>query len=208
MKRHLLAADLADMPKIPRLNFFNALSGFKGVNLLGTINAEGQTNLAVFNSVIHIGSHPAYMGFMLRPLTEPRHTYENIKANGHFTINQVHEGIFRQAHQTSAKYPAAVSEFEACGLTPWYTSQLLAPYILESNIQIGLTFEEEHHIKANDTLIIVGKVLEIWVPENSIGESGHINLEEFDAVAVSGLDTYYRVKRIARLDYAKRPNIS
>jgi flavin reductase (DIM6/NTAB) family NADH-FMN oxidoreductase RutF len=208
MKRHLLAADLADMPKIPRLNFFNALSGFKGVNLIGTINAEGQTNLAVFNSVIHIGSHPAYMGFMLRPLTEPRHTYENIKTNGHFTINQVHEGIFRQAHQTSAKYPAEVSEFDACGLTPWYTPQLLAPYVLESNIQIGLTFEEEHHIKANDTLIIIGKVIEIWVPENSIEESGHINLEEFNAVAVSGLDTYYRVEKLARLDYAKRPNIS
>lgn len=206
MKRHLLAADLADMPKIPRLNFFNALSGFKGVNLIGTINSEGQTNLAVFNSVIHIGSHPAYMGFMLRPLTEPRHTYENIKANGHFTINQVHEGIFKQAHQTSAKFPAAVSEFDAVGLTPWYTPQLLAPYVAESHLQIGLSFEEEHHIKANDTIIVIGKVIEIWLPDNSIEESGHINLEEFDAVAVSGLDTYYRVEKISRMGYAKRPN--
>jgi flavin reductase (DIM6/NTAB) family NADH-FMN oxidoreductase RutF len=206
MKQHIPAAELARMAKIPRLNFFNALSGFKGVNLIGTINNAGQTNLAVFNSVIHIGSEPAYMGFMLRPLTEPRHTYENIKANRQFTINQVHQGIYQQAHQTSAKYPESVSEFEACKLTPWYSAQVLAPYVLESHFQIGLNYEEEHHIKANDTLIIIGKVVEIWIPENSMENSGHINLEDYNAVAVSGLDTYYSVQRLERLDYAKRPS--
>lgn len=203
MLQRLSPEDLAALPKVPRLNLFNALSGPQSVNLIGTQDAQGNPNLAVFNSITHIGSHPPLLGFMLRPLTEPRHTYQNLKATGFFTINQVHAAIYPQAHQTSAKYPAGSSEFAAVGLTPWSSPTVAAPYVAESQIRLGLSFLEEHLIRANETLIIIGKVEEIWLPADGITASGHLNWEKYPGVAVIGLDGYCEISPLATLPYAR-----
>ena len=68
---------------------------------------------AIFNSIIHIGSNPPMLGFILRPLTVPRHTYTNFKENDYFTVNQVHKDDIEKAHQTAAKYDTEISEFSA-----------------------------------------------------------------------------------------------
>lgn len=203
MEIHKTAADIAAMPRIPRLNFFNSLSGFKSPFLIGTIDERQHTNLAIFNSLVHIGSDPAFLGFIMRPLTVPRHTYHNILAKKYFTINLVHEGILEQAHQTSADYPWRKSEFEACGLTPQFSELLPAPYVQEARVKMGLQFEEEHRIQANGTILVVGRVLEVFLPEESLSESGHFNPETCGTLAVAGLDTYYRAEQVARLGYAR-----
>lgn len=195
--------DLAAMPRVPRLNFFNSLSGFKTPVLIGTIDERNNTNLAIFNSLVHVSSFPPMLGFMIRPLTVPRHTYHNIKAKGCFTINLVHEGILEQAHQTSADYPWRVSEFDACGLTPRFEEGFAAPYVKEAVVRMGLFFEEEHTIRANGNILLIGRVHDLFVPEESISESGHFNPEMCNTPAVVGLDTYYRTEQISRLGYAR-----
>ena len=97
----------------------------------------------------------------MRPVSVERHTYYNIKETGFFTINQIHKDIFKQAHQTSARYDKDVSEFDACGLTPEFTEIVKAPYVKESKIKIGLKFLEEHEIKSNGTIFIVGEIIEL-----------------------------------------------
>ncbi len=206
MKNKIFALkDILAMEKIERLNLINSLSGFKSASLIGTISRENVLNLALFNSVVHIGSNPPYMGFILRPTVVPRHTYNNIKETGFFSINHVHESILEQAHQTSAKYPEAVSEFKACGLAAEFSQMHSAPYVAESRIKIGLKYAEEHRIKANATLFIVGKIVEIIVPEACLDSNGAVVPEAAGSVAVSGLDTYYRTERLARLNYARPP---
>ena len=132
--------NILDFEKLYRAAFINSLSGFKSANLIGTISSEGKTNLAIFSSVIHVGANPPLMGFLMRPVSVERHTYNNIKETGHFTINHINKEIFKQAHQTSASYEKDISEFDACGLTPEYTETIKAPYVKESKIKIGLKF--------------------------------------------------------------------
>ena len=205
MEIHRTVDDLAAMPRVPRLNFFNSLSGFKCPVLIGTIDERGHTNLAIFNSVVHVSSFPPMLGFMIRPLTVPRHTYHNIKSRGCFTINLVHEGILEQAHQTSADYPWRQSEFEACGLSPEYKNGFAAPFVGEAKVKMSLLFEEEHLIRANGNIFVVGRVQDMYAPEEAISESGQLNPEACDTLAVVGLDTYYRAEPIARLPYARTP---
>ena len=73
------AATIAEMDKIYRLNLINSITGYKSAQLIGTQNNAGATNLAVFSSVIHLGSNPPLIGFILRPTTVPRHTFANLK---------------------------------------------------------------------------------------------------------------------------------
>ncbi len=81
------------------------------------------------SSLTHLGSDPALLGYVCRPDTGARHTYDNIKANGWFTANHIHEGMVQQAHQTSARYPREVSEFAAVGFEEEYVAGIAAPFV-------------------------------------------------------------------------------
>lgn len=149
MIKTLSSADILQMDRHQRRNFVNTLSGVKSAQLIGTQSAQGVNNLGLFNSVVHISASPPSLGFLLRPLTVVRQTYNNLKAQGQFTLNQVHRDIFEKAHQASARYSADTSEFEATGLTPFFTERCTAPHVKEAHIKIGLEFAEEHYLQVN-----------------------------------------------------------
>ncbi len=203
LMQHLKLDDVMNMERRKRATLINYLSGFKSANLIGTKNSTGQLNVAVFNSVVHIGANPPYFGFILRPVNVPRHTYQYINETGYYTINHIHKSFYQAAHQTSAKYDTDVSEFEAVGITPEFRGDFFAPYVAESHIQMGLELKEIHRIECNGTFLIIGKILEIWLPDNSVTMDGHIDLSQQGTVAIGGLDTYYEAHKLNRLEYAR-----
>lgn len=194
--------DIQKMSHVYRLNLINSINGYKAANLIGTKGALGE-NLAIFSSVIHLGSNPPLLGFIMRPTTVERDTYRNIKETGVYTINHIHEGIIQKAHYTSAKFNIGDSEFEKCKLTPSYLNDFKAPYVAESFIKIGLNFKEEIPIPTNKTILIVGEIEEIHLPESSIAENGQIDLNATKTVAISGLNQYHQVNKIATYPYAR-----
>ncbi|THH37826.1 flavin reductase family protein [Neolewinella litorea] len=200
---HLSLDDLMARPAAFRRDLMNTLPGPRGVHLIGTRGHRGTENLAVFSSVVHVGASPPLLGFILRPLTVPRHTYHHLKATGWFTLNTLHPHILDPAHQTSANYPIGESEFAATGLTPTYSDRCKAPYVEESAVRIGLTFEEEYPVRANGTLFIIGRVQEIIVPDRVVAETGHVDHLALETLTVGGLDTYYRATDPIRKDYAR-----
>lgn len=199
----IIKEEILNLEKFYRTSFVNSLSGFKSANLIGSISIEGKTNLAIFGSVIHVGANPPLMGLLMRPVSVERHTYNNIKETGYYTINHINKEISKQAHQTSARYDKDVSEFDVCGLTPEYTETIKAPYVKESQIKIGLKFLEKQEIKSNGTIFIVGEIQEVILPDDVILNDGYVDIEKADTIAISGLDSYHETKRISRLEYAK-----
>lgn len=203
---HLKAQDIASFQKQYRTNLINGLSGYKSAHLLGTQNTQGQLNLAIFSNVIHIGANPPLMGVLHRPVTVEKHSYENIKETGYFTLNHVPVRFFKAAHQTSARYARAISEFDATGFTPWHSPSLAAPYVLESPVKIGLSLLEEKPIESNGTLLLIGQIEELWIEDNLIHPDGYLELGKANTALVQGLETYYEAKFIERLPYAKPDN--
>ena len=201
MKLH--TSDLAALPKRQRAAFINSLSGYKSANLVGSRNAEGHTNLAIVSSVFHLGADPALMGFISRPPSVDRHTLNNIEATGFYSLNHVHEDIVEPAHQTSARYPEDVSEFEATGLSPLMGDICKAPFVGESRIRLGMALREMKSIELNGTVLVIGEIIEIHLPEGAMGEDGFVDIEAHGTVAVSGLDSYHAGQKLCRLSYAK-----
>jgi flavin reductase (DIM6/NTAB) family NADH-FMN oxidoreductase RutF len=195
--------ELDQMEQRFRASFINSITGFKSVVLIGTRNKVNQENLAIFNSIVHLGSNPALIGMIIRPDSVERHTLENIEETGFYTINHILESFVEQAHHTSARYPRNVSEFEASGLTPSYQDDFFAPFVKESNVQIGMEFKTKINIPINNTLMIIGQIKSISLPEKAISTDGYIDLEITKTITNSGLDSYHRTERIARLPYAK-----
>lgn len=186
-----------------RTTLINSLGGFKSTALIGTKNKEGQTNLAIFNSFFHVGANPPLIGFIVRPDSVDRHTLSNILETGELTINHVNKDIYKNAHQTSARYPNDISEFDACGLTEEYIPGFYAPFVKESSIKIHATFAQRINIELNGTVMIIAKIKHITLPENCLGEDGYVNLEEVGTITSCGLDSYHSTQLIGRLSYAK-----
>ena len=165
-KIKMLSSDIVEMDARFRAAFVNSLSGFKSASLIGTINSAGISNLSIFSSVLHIGSDPALIGCIVRPDSSPRHTLSNILAQTYFTVNHVNEAIFKQAHQTSARYAENISEFSATGLTEEFSELFKAPYVKESNLKYGVEFVEKIELAVNGTILVIGKIVEVILPES------------------------------------------
>lgn len=201
---HYTKVDIEKMDHIRRLKVINAVSGIKPANLIGSISTNNSTNLAVFNSVFHLGSNPPLQGFILRPTGEvPRHTYENILQNGQYTINHIHNGIVENAHYTSAKFKEDVSEFEVCGLAAEYLPGFRAPFVKECHLKMGMLFKQAIPIELNGTLLIIGEIQHLILPETAFDEAEDIDLAAIDTVGISGLNTYYELRKSHRFPYAR-----
>lgn len=196
---------IKNMEKQERVHFANSLGGFKSVGLIGTQNKAGQTNLAIVDSILHIGSNPPLFGMIFRPGVVERHTLENILDTGFYTINHINETIFNQAHQTSARYDREVSEFEITGLNSEYKNNFFAPFVTESHIQLAMEFKEKTALTINNTVLIIGEVLAVYFPEDCLQSDGFLDIEKAESITCSGLDSYHKTSRIDRLSYAK-PN--
>lgn len=195
--------DIKAMNRVERLKIINSSSGIKPANLIGTIAENGNTNLAVFSSVIHLGSNPALLGFIARPTGEvPRHTYHNIQQNNYYTINHIHAEFTKNAHYTSAKFDKDISEFERCSLTEEFIKEFKAPFVKESQFKMGMRYREAIPIPLNGTILVIGEIEHLILPDNAMNDND-INLENTNGVGISGLNSYYSLKKIARYPYVR-----
>ena len=186
-----------------RAAFINSLGGFKSLILVGTADQMAASNLAVLNSLFHIGANPPLCGLIFRPDVADRHTLDNILETGWYTINHVSEGFYRAAHQTSARYPKKLSEFSAVGLTPEWHSEIKVPFVAESAIKWLMKFREKHDLTINGTHLVIGEIMEVHIPEDILQEDGFIDIEKAGTLTCSGLDSYHKTQKISRLSYAK-----
>ena len=203
INRQIDEAELLEMEQRYRANFINSLTGFKSLVLVGTAAKNGQKNLAIFNSIVHLGAHPPLIGMVIRPDSVDRHTLQNILETGYYTINHVQEEMMEKAHQTSARYPKTISEFDAVGLEDEVINDFPAPFVKASTIKIGVQFKEKVPFAINGTIFVIGEIKQITLPKDFVQADGFVDLVKAGTITNSGLDSYHVVLDGKRFPYAK-----
>ena len=203
---HYSEEDIEDLDKVFRINLVNSCTGYKSANLIGSKSNEGIPNVAVFSSIVHLGSNPPLLGFFLRP-TEifPRNTYTNIKENGVYTINSIYREIIDDSHHTSAKYDKNISEFSVTNLEEEYINKIYPPFVKNSPIKIEMKFIEEIKIKVNKCKLIVGKIVSLHLEKKMLEKDGFLSLNKGEIPTISGCDAYSIPEDYDRKKYQK-PN--
>ena len=192
---------LSELNSRYRATLINSLAGFKTAVLIGSENSAGESNLAIFNSLIHIGANPPIYAFICRPDTVKRDTLTNILETGYYSFNYIKTADFAKAHQTSAKYES--SEFEAVGFGKTYLENFSAPFVTEAPVKIAMKFIEKIDIAINGTIMVLGSVEKILFEDNLLSDDGFVALEQAYILACTGLDAYYSTEFLGRLSYAK-----
>jgi flavin reductase (DIM6/NTAB) family NADH-FMN oxidoreductase RutF len=197
-KKELLAMD-----KRTRITLVNSLPGYKCLQLVATLTPAGTSNLAIINSVFHVGADPALLGFVLRPKSDEHDTLSNLVANGKYTFNNVLPEWYEKAHQTSARYASGFSEFVECGFTEYFFSDFAVPFVAESTIKVAMELREVIPVKINGTTIVIGEIMQLIANEKIIGTDGYVDHDRAGTVSVVGLDSYFTGLPLTRLAYAK-----
>lgn len=201
--KHFSEKAINDLEKLYRNNLINSCTGYKAANLIATKSKDGVENVAIFSSLVHLGSNPPLLGFILRPTTVPRNTYDNLKKTGFFTVNNVYKDIVDKAHHTSAKYDGAISEFDKTGLVSEYKNNFYAPFVQGTPLQIACEYVNDYFIEENNCLFIIGRIQHLFCNETMLHEDGFIQLDKGETVTVNGLDGYALPKLIERKAYAR-----
>jgi flavin reductase (DIM6/NTAB) family NADH-FMN oxidoreductase RutF len=201
--KHFSLSDIQAWDRFYRANFVNSLSGFKPVSLIASKSSKGDLNLAVFSNIVHIGADPAMVGFINRPREAAPHTIRNIEQTGLYTVNHIRGEFVGQAHQTSAKYPDGVSEFEEVGLTPEYKVDFEVPFVKESHVQYAMELFEVIPLRINNTFLVVGKLQHAFVEKVVLKADGLLELSSAGSMVSLGLDAYYETTPHSRFSYAK-----
>ena len=203
MKTTYSISEIQSWDRFARANFINTLSGFKSLSLIGTVNEAGDSNVAVFSNIVHLGADPALIGFINRPLQAAPHTLANIQETGVYTVNLVTESMYKQAHQTSAKYPDGISEFEMTGLTPEFKQGCIAPFVAESPVQYYLKLLKVIPIELNGTFLVIGSLQSAFSSATIKEQDGYLDLAKAGILTSLGTSGYYKTEKIDNLPYAK-----
>ncbi len=195
--------DIEKLEKKYRLNLINSLSGVKPANLIGTRSFENIDNIAIFSSVVHLGSHPAQFGLIIRPQFKiPTDTFSNIQKTEYYTINHVAESFIKKAHYTSAKLKREESEFDLMKIEKEFIGDFHAPFVKKSEVKIGMKKSESITLP-NGCTFIIGTVEMVVLPDNSINELGQLDLESYSCAGISGLNTYYGLTKLNTFPYVR-----
>jgi flavin reductase (DIM6/NTAB) family NADH-FMN oxidoreductase RutF len=186
-----------------RADWVNRIWGYRNLSLIGTANASHATNLAPFNSLTHLGANPALAALVVRPDSAERHTLENIRSTGHFTVNAVPQHLVQKAHQAAARYPREVSEFDAVGLTPIWYEDWRAPAVAECSIQLGMQLEEEMPIARNQTILLVASLQWCRAAEEVCEGPDQPSHALAHSAVVEGLYRYAQTTPLVTLPYPK-----
>lgn len=195
--------DIEGLEQRFRTAFINSLAGFRQAVLIGTRSAGGTTNLAIFNSLIHLGANPAIFGLISRPDTVPRDTLQNILDTKEYTLNYVNAGHYAKAHQTSARYGRDVSEFEKVGFNEQYQPGCYAPFVEEAVVKVAMKLEQTINIAINGTILIIGSIARVDIDASMVSADGFVALSGADILISQGLDAYFVPTPVGRLPYAK-----
>ncbi|MDA9555033.1 flavin reductase [Pelobium sp.] len=195
--------DILNFEQRYRTTFMNSISGFKSLQMVATINKNNVSNIALFNSIFHVGANPPYIGMVFRPDGPEHETFENIMESGVYTLNNVVSDFYKSAHQTSARFKAGESEFKPCGFAEQFIEGFSAPFVKESNIKLGMALKEVIPVSLNQTRIVIGEVQHILIEKDLIAKDGYVDLAKAKSTTVAGLDAYHSAQLINRLSYAK-----
>ncbi len=187
------------MDKIEKLNLINSCTGYKSANLICTKSIEGNSNVAIFNSVTHLGNSPSLIAFLVRPTAAASDTYKNIMETGYFTVNHITIEMITDGHPASANFDLGVSEFDKTNLSEEYKDGFNIPFAKGSPVQLYCKFVNEYIIKENETIHIIASIEHIFFDKDLEHKNGGLQLDKGNIVILNGGNGYFLPKLINRI---------
>lgn len=141
-------------------------------------------------------SSPAMVSISVRP---ERHSYHMIRESGEFVINLTTEELVRAADYCGVRSGRDVDKFEEMRLTPLKASQVAAPLIGESPVNIECRVEQVLELGSHH--MFLASVLAVDVDESWMNEKGKLELNKAGLAVYSHGEYFALGKRLGTFGY-------
>jgi flavin reductase (DIM6/NTAB) family NADH-FMN oxidoreductase RutF len=161
------------------------------IGWISTLSKDGVANAAPFSWFNAVCGDPLMvMAAVGKRKGAAKDTTTNIRDTGEFVVNVATESNAAKMVQSSADYPASVSEFDAAGLTPLPSQRVKPSRIAESPIHIECALEQIIALGNNATDLIIGRCLMLHIDPAVLAEDGMVDVAKLRPIARLGRDEY------------------
>lgn len=116
---------------------YKLLSGIiipRPIAFVSTLNVDGSATAAPFSSFMIASVEAGFLAFSVGPSDNPKRTLQNIRSNGEFVINMVHEQLATQVQFCGQESAEGIAKLQVAGLTLLDSTLIRTPRIRESKI--------------------------------------------------------------------------
>ncbi|MGD8189748.1 flavin reductase family protein [Brevibacillus ginsengisoli] len=203
-----------EIGKIERQDKYKLLIGCvvpRPIAWITSLNESGVVNVAPFSyfNVACIDPMMISVSVARKPNQVMKDTAHNIAATGEFVVNMVDASNVEAVNQSSADYPAGVSEMEEIGLTPVSSHMVKPPRLKESRVHFECRLHQIVTLgdpAASD--LIIGEVVHVHV-DDALYSQGKIDIVQFAPISRLAGHTYGTIGEtfdIPRPIYQPKPN--
>ena len=170
------------------------------IALVGSIDKEGNSNLAPFSFFNAFGANPPIIGFspaLSGRTGQPKDTLLNIKETKEFTISIVNSGMVEQISLSSCEFDREIDEFDKSGLTKFKSSNIKPYGVSESKFIMECKLDNiiELGNKPASGNLILGQVIRFHISKSILTEEGRIDPHLLDPIARNGGSWYTEAKK-------------
>lgn len=169
------------------------------VVMVSVAGADGQQNIVTVAWAGTICSDPAMVSISVRP---ERYSHKLLTETGEFVINLTTKDLTFATDYCGVKSGRDVDKFKEMHLTPFPASQVKAPLIAESPVNIECRVTEVKHLGSHD--MFMAEVLAVHADEKYMDENNKFHLEWAEPVVYSH-GTYFTCgEQIGTFGYSVR----
>lgn len=144
-----------------------------------------------------INTNPAMVYISVRP---ERHSHKLISESKEFVINLVTRELVRKTDQCGVYTGAKLDKFKKLSLTPESASNVSAPLIKESPVNIECKVEQIIKLGTHD--MFIAKIVAINVDDSLIDDKGKLELKRAKLIAYSHGDYLELGKKVGSFGYS------
>lgn len=155
------------------------------VVMVSVADNQGNNNIITIGWVGTVCTNPPMVSISVRP---ERYSYQMLKESGEFVINLTTKDLIFAADYCGVKSGRDVDKFKELGLTPVPGTEVKAPLIAESPVNIECRVTEIKQLGSHD--MFLAQVVAVHADEKYMDEKNRFHLEQSHPVVYSH-GTYY-----------------
>jgi flavin reductase (DIM6/NTAB) family NADH-FMN oxidoreductase RutF len=166
---------------------------------VSTLSSAGIVNLAPFSAFTFVSPKPPMLAISIgRKAGIYKDTAHNILSTEEFVVHIADSPLMNAVHESSAEFPADVSEVEQLKLETLASEKVKPPRIARAPIAMECRFRQCIEFGETRSRLIVGEVLLFHI-RNDLLKNGKIETEALDPIARIAGPNYARLGEIFTL---------
>ncbi|MGN7149340.1 flavin reductase family protein [Arthrobacter sp. SAFR-179] len=185
-----------DPAQMPSRDFYQLLTAVvvpRPIAWVSTTSVEGVDNLAPHSFYTVASVDPPIVQFTS---VGEKDSLRNIQARGEFVVNLTPASLFEEVNATGTDFPAAVSEFDAVGLSRESSTVVSPPRVKDS--PVALECQLHSILEVGNCTLVLGRVV-YAVVSTKVLDGDHPQIDLLEPLSRLGRNEWGRLGEIQEL---------